>query len=98
MFVNIGDYCLTIFGEEVSVTDVREPLYDDVSKWTIPPTVFEGLSKITKKGFFVRLCTVGDGEMTIINIVQKGSRYGFGLALNLDCPEFSEFGDTGLTE
>lgn len=91
---NVGDYCLTIIGDEVSVTDANVPLSEDYSTWLLPPTNVEGLAKLVAKGVGVRLAYLDD--MPLIHIIQKGSKYGWSYVINLAEPMFSEWGDCGI--
>lgn len=95
MIWNVGPYVMTIIGDTVAVTDVREPFdMDDQSGWVLPETKVEGLGKLVAKGVGVKLFDM-DG-MPLIYIIQKGHKYGNGYSINLAEPMFSEFGDTGV--
>ena len=94
MIYHVGDYCVTLIGDEVAATRFSEPLTEDESQWAVPPHEVKGLGKHVRKGVAVVLVTLDD--MDIINFVQKGHRYGYGYSLNVQEPAFSEWGDTGI--
>lgn len=97
MIANVGNYCVTVIGDEIAVTDVTKPVdLEDYRTYTLPPTVVSGLAKFLawKKGIGIKMVQVED--MTIIYLIRKGTTYGESYAINLTVPYFSEYGDCGL--
>lgn len=93
---NVGNYCVSICGDEIGVTDVTKDVnLEDTSTYTFFG-VIEGFSKFCnwKKGIAIALATTEDFE--IMYFIRKGTTYGDAYALNLTEPAFSEYGSCGI--
>lgn len=93
---NVGNFCVTWVDGKLAVTDVREPLYDDESKWLFPPQRIDGFDKFVAWKQGIAVCSTEFDGMDIIYFIRKGTKYGESYALNLTVPYFSEYGDSGI--
>ncbi len=90
MIYHIKNYCVTILGDEVAITDMNLPLYEDKALWAYPPQHIKNIEKITRsRGFKVGYANVYD--MHVIYLYDSLDD-NFGYAINLTVDYFSEWG------